>query len=142
MSNPQFIIVGTDLSEQATRATDYAMTLAKQFGAKVRLVLAVPVPGALDLPTFNVGDVVKRLEHDARSQLDEVLARHRSTTLSLDGVVALGDPRDVLVAQAEEAKADLIVVGTHGRRGLRRALLGSVAEAVVRTAPCPVLVVR
>ncbi len=142
MALPSFIVVGTDLSEQANRAADYALTLAKTSGARLRLVLAVPVPGAMDLPPLSAADVVKRLEEDARKGLDAALARLRQDGLELDGVVELGDARDVLVSVAEEAKADLIVVGTHGRRGLKRALLGSVAESVVRTAPCPVLVVR
>ena len=60
----------------------------------------------------------------------------------VEGTVACGDPRDLVVKVAAEKKAGLIVVGTHGRRGLRRALLGSVAESVVRDAACPVLVVR
>ncbi len=57
-------------------------------------------------------------------------------------LVKSGDPREVIVDAAKDLKAEVIVMGTHGRRGLSRAIIGSVAESVVRTAPCSVLVVR
>jgi len=57
-------------------------------------------------------------------------------------VLRTGDPRDLIIDVARELGADLIITGTHGRRGVRRALIGSIAESVVRTAPCPVLTIR
>ena len=59
-----------------------------------------------------------------------------------DFILRTGDPRDMILQTAKEIHADLIVIGTHGRRGISRFLLGSVAEAIVRSAPCPVLTVR
>jgi len=77
---------------------------------------------------------------DNQAGLDAFVASHPGAPFEI--VMRTGDARDVIVNTAVEVGADLIVMGTHGRRGLRRALLGSVAESVLRHAPCPVLLMR
>ena len=78
----------------------------------------------------------------------ELIAAHndarwsRHDGVAIEAVLKSGDPRDVVVETAKELGCDLIVIGTHGRRGIARALLGSVAESVLRTAPVPVLAIR
>jgi nucleotide-binding universal stress UspA family protein len=74
--------------------------------------------------------------------LDALAARHRGHVQIGQVLMKTGDARDMIDEAAKELGADLIVMGTHGRRGFSRALLGSVAETVVRTAPCPVLTIR
>ena len=79
---------------------------------------------------------------DNQKALDALAARKRGTATIGQILLKTGDARDSINQTAKEIGADLIVMGTHGRRGVTRALLGSVAETVVRTAPCPVLTIR
>ncbi|MEO8551840.1 MAG: universal stress protein, partial [Kofleriaceae bacterium] len=74
--------------------------------------------------------------------LDKLIAERAGKAPFGPALLETGEPRDLIVQAATKVGADLIVMGTHGRRGLRRLMLGSVAESVARTAPCPVLLVR
>ncbi|MBL8914559.1 MAG: universal stress protein [Archangium sp.] len=141
---PRTILIATDFSEQAEKATTYGLELARAFGARVHLVhtWAVSFVSSADLPTAVPATFIDDVAKGAQQALDEALKRHQAAGVTLTGAAAYGDARDVVVDTARQMGADLIIVGTHGRRGVRRALLGSVAESVVRHAPCPVLVVR
>jgi nucleotide-binding universal stress UspA family protein len=86
--------------------------------------------------------MVGEIERAARVALDAAVARARRPGVVLDGQLRQGSPWREIEAAAREMKVDLIAIGTHGRRGIARALLGSVAEKVVRTAPCAVLTVH
>jgi universal stress protein A len=77
-----------------------------------------------------------------QQELDKLVKAHNDKASFARTLLETGDPRSVIEAAAKKLNADLIVMGTHGRRGLRRMLIGSVAESVVRNAPCPVLLVR
>ena len=79
---------------------------------------------------------------NAQVALDALVARYSDRVSMAPVRIEIGDARDVIDRVAELIGADLIVMGTHGRRGVRRMLLGSIAESVVRSAPCPVLTVR
>jgi universal stress protein A len=141
---PKHILVPTDLSEGAEEALDYACELARQFGATVHLlhVIGIPTLGVPELGVALTSTVIDSLVRDNQAALEQLADRKR--TLATFGQVLLrtGDARDLINQTAKELGADLIVMGTHGRRGVSRALLGSVTETVVRTAPCPVLTVR
>jgi nucleotide-binding universal stress UspA family protein len=86
--------------------------------------------------------MIDSLIEDNQTALDKIAAEHASQATIGQVLLRTGDARDVINQTAKEVGADLIVMGTHGRRGVTRALLGSVAETVVRSAPCPVLTVR
>jgi nucleotide-binding universal stress UspA family protein len=86
--------------------------------------------------------MIDSITKEAQAALEERAARVRDRVTVAPVRLEVGDARDVIDRSAEQIGADLIVMGTHGRRGIRRALLGSVAESVVRTAPCPVLTMR
>ncbi len=144
MTIARTILVPTDFSEHADQALAYAVDLATQLGATVHLVHAISVP-AVGIPELGVAYSSVTMENavDAAQKELEARAARLRDRVSLGPVrVEVGDARDVIDRAAETLSADLIVMGTHGRRGLRRMLLGSVAEAVVRSAPCPVLTVR
>jgi nucleotide-binding universal stress UspA family protein len=79
---------------------------------------------------------------EGQAELDQAVEERRNQASFGEVVLRTGDTRDTIRHVADEVHADLIVMGTHGRRGVSRALLGSIAEMVVRTAPCPVLTVR
>ncbi len=144
MALPTMILVATDFSEIAERATDYAIELAQKLGASVTLLHAwslqtIGMPESFVLP---IGSMNEELEAAAVKGANAAVERHKSAGVPLSARVVCADARDAIVTAAEELPAQLIVLGTHGRRGVRRALLGSVAESVVRHAPCPVLMVR
>ncbi len=140
----QRIVVPIDFSEQARSAVAVAQDMAAQSGPnETSEVLGVHVlpdlspaePGKL----WNTVGPASRIEH-ATQALQEWLEEGKQKLDHVD--VAIGDPGAEICRIATERKADLIVLPSHGRTGLQRLLIGSVAERVVRLAPCPVLVLR
>lgn len=144
MTLPTNILVPTDFSETAARALDYAIALAAKLGARIHVLHVIGIP-ALGIPELGVAltsTMIDSLVRDNQAALDRLVDKHRSQATFGEVVLRTGDARDSILQAADEIHADLIVIGTHGRRGISRALLGSVAEAIVRTARCPVLTVR
>jgi nucleotide-binding universal stress UspA family protein len=141
---PKHLLVPTDLGEGAEEVIDYACELARQFGATLHLlnVIGVPAIGAPELGIALTSSVIDSIVRDNQAALDRLAERRRGSTTIGEVLLKTGDARDVINHTASELGIDLIVMGTHGRRGVSRALLGSVTESVVRTAPCPVLTVR
>jgi nucleotide-binding universal stress UspA family protein len=140
---PKHILVPTDLSEGAEQALDYACELARALGAQVHLLNVVGIP-SLGVPELGIAltsTMIDQLVVDSQAAIDR-LAKTRCTAPVGHALVKAGDARDVINQTAKELGIDLIVMGTHGRRGISRALLGSVAETVVRSAPCAVLTVH
>jgi nucleotide-binding universal stress UspA family protein len=140
---PKHILVPTDLSEGAEQALAYACELARSLDAEIHLLNVVGVP-ALGVPELGVAmtaTLIDQLVVENQTALQE-LARGRCAARLGQVLIKAGDARDMINRTAQELGVDLIVMGTHGRRGLTRALLGSVAESVVRSAPCAVLTVR
>lgn len=137
---PQTILVPTDFGDGAAHALDYAIELAAKLGAKVHVVsaLGMPATGLADLDVALSAVTGEETIANSQAALDALAA----TRPGLSTMLRSGDAPDVIIQAAREIGADMIVMGTHGRRGLKRALLGSVAESVVRSAPCPVLTVR
>jgi nucleotide-binding universal stress UspA family protein len=141
---PSKILVSTDFSKASEHAVDYALGLARKLGAEVILLHAyeLPMVGFPDGTLLATAEMANQIITSAQSLLDKMVVSRSDCGVRLTPLLRNGDPRDEILATAKRAGADLIVMGTHGRRGLARALLGSVAEAVVRTAECPVLTVR
>lgn len=136
------ILVPTDFSESAHDATARAFDLAAVLGAQVHLLHAYSIPPVPDAMGMGVGvDLLGPIEEAAQRELTALTQRYRARPEFGGAQLKLGDARELIVSQAGQLPADLIVMGTHGRRGFQHLLLGSVAEAVVRHAPCPVLVV-
>ena len=141
---PKHILVPTDLSEGAEEALDYACELARKFDATVHLlhVIGIPALGVPELGVAVTSTMIDSLVRENEIALEELADRKRQLATFGQILLRTGDARDMINQTAKELGADLIVMGTHGRRGVTRALLGSVTETVVRTAPCPVLTVR
>lgn len=140
---PKTILVATDFSETSEQALDYAVALATKLGAKLYLINAISLPSFGVVPELGVAatsTMIEGIVADNQRSLDKVVAA--KAPVKIHPVMRTGDPRDLIVDTASEVGADLIVMGTHGRRGVTRALLGSVAEGVLRHAPCPVLTIR
>lgn len=121
----QEILAATDFSRQSDQAFEAALALAQHFNARLHVLNVV-------------SDV--REQRSAREKLD-ALAADDVKGLKIVKAVAIGQAASEIVKYAEREKIALIVLGTHGRSGLARVLMGSVAEAVVRTAPCQVLTI-
>ena len=141
---PKTILVPTDLSEGAEEALDYACELARKFNATIHLlnVIGIPTLGVPELGVALTSSVIDSIIRDNQTALEKLAEQKRCNAQIGEVLLRTGDARDVINHTAQEVGADLIVMGTHGRRGVSRALLGSVTETVVRTAPCPVLTVR
>ena len=137
------ILVPLDFSACSQKALEYAVPFARQFNASLTLlnVVLVAYPtgefGTLE-PLLPQGEV----EEASREQLQAFAAAHIGTQVPSAVLVRAGQPADEIVQAASDTGADLIIISTHGHTGLKHVLLGSVAEHVVRRAPCPVLVVR
>jgi nucleotide-binding universal stress UspA family protein len=144
MSLPKRILVATDFSETSDRALDYAIDLASRIGASVIVMHAyeLPIVGFPDGAFLASADVASRISTAAQNGLDATVAARFTRGVDLKKVLKQDAPWDAVNAVAKEVGAELVVCGTHGRKGLAHALLGSVAEKVVRTCDVPVLTIR
>jgi nucleotide-binding universal stress UspA family protein len=138
------ILVPTDFSEYADYALDYAIELAKVLQAHLTVLYVFHLsPLALgEAPPAVLADTLEAMETNAQQQTQIALARVQQAGLQGEIAIVEGTPFQTIIETAESRDVDLIVMGTHGRTGLTHALMGSVAEKVVRLAPCPVLVTR
>ena len=142
---PQKILVASDFSDTARVAADWATDFARALGAKLVVVhvFDMPVVGLPDAAFIVDATTAARLSEQAQRGLDAEVARLRELGAEVEAaLLRQGDARDVIPKTAESTGAGLVVVGSHGRRGLSRALLGSAAESIVRTSSVPVVVVR
>lgn len=143
------ILWPTDASESALKALAKAVLLAQQFGAKIhalQVVERVPTMAEIGLagstvPPFDLPVYEQQLVDAARKALVKTVADNVPEEVATDIHVATGTPKTVILDFARDHGVDLIVMATHGRRGLSHLMLGSVAESVVRQAPMPTLVV-
>jgi nucleotide-binding universal stress UspA family protein len=140
------IVYASDFSKASGPAFTKAIDLAKAYRAEL-LVLHVL---SIVPPFVGEGYVAPRIWEEieagaraaAQTQLDGLVAKARKAGLRAKGLVVLGSPYEDIVRAARRQRADLLVIGTHGRTGLTKVLLGSVAERVVRMSTCPVMTVR
>ncbi len=138
------ILVPTDFSDCSDAAIRYGYALAERFGATIHLLNVVQdpygMPWAADAFAAPIGNMLTDWEAQAKRRLVDTVPAASPAPSVLKTLV--GSPYSAIVSYAEQHHVDLIVLGTHGRGPLGHMLLGSVAERVVRTAPCPVLTVR
>lgn len=133
------ILHPTDFSEHSKFAFRLACALARDYKARLVLLHVLPPPTVVYAGGLVPADLWRDTE-EARGRLRRMEAEaHR---VRVESQVMEGDPVDMILRAAEETNSDVIVMGTHGRTALARLLLGSVAEAVLRKAPCPVLTAK
>lgn len=144
MADLKRILVPTDFTDTSDRALDWALNLAGRLGGAVTVMHAyeIPVIGFPDGAIIATPEIAGRIAEASRAALDTAVAKRRGGPVPIDGVIREGVAWEAINALADELDADMVVIGTHGRRGLSRALLGSVAENVVRTAHRPVVTIR
>jgi universal stress protein A len=143
--NIQRILAPTDFSELSKQGLTRALELAETFDAELLLLHVVdppPYPVEGIVPSHLGAGLLDDLERQASADLAQMLPEARSSKVGVARRVVAGVPYRKIVEVAEEEKSDLIVMTTHGRTGLGHLVMGSVAEKIVRTAPCPVLTIR
>lgn len=138
----QKILITVDDDPLAAHAAEVGVGLARSLNAEIALIHAMD-PSLIYSPEAGavVDEISQHAQQDAARIMADFRARLPSGTSALQ-FIRQGRPGQEIVRAAKEWPADLIVIGSHGRRGISRAVLGSVAEEVMRHAPCPVLVVR
>jgi nucleotide-binding universal stress UspA family protein len=144
MTDIRRILVPTDFTETSNHALEWAIGIAAPFRAKVTVMHAyeIPVVGFPDGAIIATPDLAARISESSQTALDKLVDNWRTAGTSIDAILREGIIYEEINAVADEISASLIVIGTHGRRGLARALLGSVAENVIRTANRPVVTIR
>jgi len=141
------ILVPTDFSPPSEAALEYARILAAKFGSSLRILHVIDDPTAssdfvADGFAPSTEDIRTALLEQTRTRLDGLMNQVDRMRYHAHADAVLGMPAATIIDYAAATHASLIVMGTHGRTGLAHLLMGSVAEQVVRTAPCPVLTVR
>jgi nucleotide-binding universal stress UspA family protein len=139
------ILCPVDFSEHSDHALRYAAAFASAYDAELEVfnVLEPPV-----LPSYSTGGIpdlsqaIERIKQDGQQRLDELVEKLRQSHPRTVGRMVVGTPFVEIIERARGGNFDLIVIGTHGASGLKHVLMGSVAERVVRKAPCPVLSVK
>jgi len=144
MSLPKSLLVPTDFSAGSDRALGYAIELARALRLEIFVLHAYEIPmlGFPDGVMVATPELATRVADGAKIGLEKALAVHQATDVKMHSLLKTGPSWRTIVDTAKELEIGMIVMGTHGRHGLPRALLGSVAEKVVRTATCPVLTVH
>lgn len=144
MALPKTLLVPTDFGPGSDHAIAYAAELARAFGAELVLVHSweLPTLGFPDGTFVATTELVKQTESAAQAGVHRAVAALAQQQVRARGLLRQGASSEAIVACAAEVGAEMIVMATHGRTGVTRALLGSVAEKVVRTAHIPVLTIR
>jgi len=139
------ILFPTDFSEGSSNALQYAIDMTKRYGAKLYLIHVIyDIAKATGwyVPHTSMDEMYKDIEKGAEKELGRYGLEELRGLKGIEKSVLKGVPHDVIVKFANDNKIDLIVMGTHGRKGVGRLLFGSTASQVVRYSPCPVLTVR
>jgi nucleotide-binding universal stress UspA family protein len=134
------ILIAVDSTPLAVYAAELGIELASSLKAEIAFVHAIE-PGLSQAPGITPNELISEAEREGRRLIAGFCQLLPQTSSPLE-FIHVGKPASEIVRTAKEWPADIIVIGSHGRHGIQRALLGSVAEAVMRHAPCPVLVIR
>ncbi len=144
MAELRRILVPTDFTETSDHALEWAMTLAERLGASITVMHSyeIPIAGFPDATIVATPEMAARISDASQHALKKTVDQRLGRGIPIDSLLREGVAWEEINAVADEIDADLVVIGTHGRRGLARALLGSVAEHVVRTGRRPIVTIR
>lgn len=143
--NIKRILFPTDFSEGSAHALPYAVDMAKHYGARlyiIHVIYDIAKTTGWYVPHVSMDEVYRDMEQAAKKELDKCWIEEIKGFKDIERSVVTGVPYEEIIKFVNENKIDLIVMGTHGRKGIDRILFGSTAAQVVRNAPCPVLTVR
>ena len=136
------IVVATDFSDNSLPALETALSLSQETGAELHLLHVVEMFGGGDSALLSASDAIEVIYSRTREQLRELIPDNLPEDLKVKTAATTGKATSEIALYAQRCGADMIVVGTHGRKGLSRMLMGSTAESLLREAPCQVLVVK
>jgi nucleotide-binding universal stress UspA family protein len=139
------ILFPIDLTEDYQALFPWVMTFAKKFDATLYVLFVTQDLAEFStfyVPHINIKSFQDEVMKSAQQKLNEVMKESFKDFPKVESGVAVGAPADKIVEAAKKEKANLIIMGTHGRKGIERTLFGSVADKVVRDAPCPVLCIH
>lgn len=150
MQEIRTIITPVDFSDNASIIVESAAYIAGQFGAQLHLVFVVQNfedYSGIFVPPVNLPNLEEQLFQSAQKKMEELVEQNRESinkagVKDLTSLVLTGDVTDEILNYAKEQKGDLIIMGTHGYKGLERVMFGSIADKVVKTACCPVLTIN
>ncbi len=145
MAEIKNILFPVDFTEASTKVADYARLMAQKFGARLYILFVVEDLSRFAgfyVPHTALEKLEKELYEGAQKKMEAFREEHFAGLDNVETMIAEGEVADKICDLAREKNIDLIVMGTHGRKGLEKALFGSVAEKVVKTAPCPVLTIN
>lgn len=138
------IMVAVDFTSHSDKLVEYSISMAQALGAKVRFVHVAESFAGYDMllvhPSFE--QITTDLKHKADEIMANLIEDNKDKVSDVTGEVLIGDPADKLLEYAEGEDFDMLIVGTHGTKGLERILMGSVASKVSQNAPCPILIVN
>jgi universal stress protein A len=138
------ILAPVDFSKESLLAAKFAASLAHEYKSKLYILhVREPIPGYIQAEMGDYESFQQRTLATEEEELSKVIPENIKETLAVEEIAVTGQPvHHVIVDKAKELGVDIIVIATHGRTGLAHVFLGSVAEHVVRHAPCPVFVIR
>jgi nucleotide-binding universal stress UspA family protein len=139
------ILFPTDFSEGSSQALQYAVDFTKKYGAKlyvVHVIYDIAKATGWYVPHVSMDQMYQDIQEGAKKELDKFGVKELGEIKNIERTVLTGVPHEEVMNFAKKNKVDLIIMGTHGRKGIDRILFGSTAAQVVRFAPCPVLTVR
>ncbi|MDD3582020.1 MAG: universal stress protein [Desulfobacca sp.] len=145
MKQIQKILFPVDFSESSEKYIPWLVTFAKQFDATVYLISVTPdVSGFASFyaPHANIKGFQDEIKEGAAKKMKEFIARHLKDLPKVETRMPTGRAEEKILEVARQEQIDLIIMGSHGRSGLERTIFGSVAEKVIKNAPCPVLTIR
>ena len=143
MAKKEIYLVPIDFSRGSDKAFDYALKFARARPAKLFALHVMPAEEMIYPPSGASFDFYGLMEREARANFAKLMKRKGFNARECELVLARGtDFADIIVRQAKKLRVAMIIMGSHGRTGLRRFLLGSVAERTLRYADCPVLIVK
>ena len=140
--NIKRIVAATDFSEASVVAVETALNLAMESNAILYLLHVLELPSGVDPMVGLVKPPLGDWREDAMRALEQLIPENWEEDREVQKVIVMGTATAEIARFAEQKAADMIVMGTHGRRGFARLLMGSTAEALLRQAPCQVLVVK
>ncbi|MBM4144960.1 MAG: universal stress protein [Nitrospira sp.] len=139
------ILFPTDFSEGSSEALKYAIDMTKRYGSKLyilHVIYDIAKASGWYVPHVSMDEMYKDIETGAKKELERFGLEELSGIKGIERIVTTGVPHEEIVKFANKNKIDLVIIATHGRKGIDRLLFGSTASQVVRFAPCPVLTVR
>jgi nucleotide-binding universal stress UspA family protein len=145
MAEIKKICCAIDFSEASLQVAEYALSLAKGLNAEIVFLYVAPTLrryAAYQIETVSIDSFVAKIVAGAQEEMDRFLNNIRTGDQRISGKVLLGYAPEVIIEVAQEEKAGLVVMGTHGRKGIDTILFGSVAEKVLKKSPIPVLTIR